>query len=383
MAFIFVLLLFIILMLVIAVATIAYVYHRNKMQEIQESDVRFVIGKLNQNTNNKNVDSRLSGQSNGAEEIIAKFKAQDEQKDREAYQSSKAGYQKNSSGNNYYNNRQNQAVSQQNISGNNSYYTGNYNNAVSSNAANNNNVGSASMNNNTYNQNAINYSGAYANNQRQNYGVNPNINNNSGMNTNSNGYGYNQSNTMYNNNQMYYGGNNQTGTSQASQVLSQSDMPEDTLTAPVVSPVSAERQPVVVHKQLEAEFISSDKADEQISSPDVTEKPAEETTNIQVNDESCSVKEMFKLVRSLRESGADYLQYNVATARLDLVSDEESAYILTPEGDVLPNCIVTFNAQDLNERVYECDINEINSDNRIIYCKVDGMYNIIRRGKII
>ena len=184
-----------------------------------------------------------------------------------------------------------------------------------------------------------------------------------------------------------YGSNNMQGMgtqNQNNQTLSQSDVPDDnTLVGTVTPPVQNSAIVRENANQVSAEVIFPNAANESKPTPAVSEQPAEEVQEIKPNDDSCSLGDMFKLVRSLRENNPTYLQFNVVTGRMDLVSDESSAYILTSDNEVLPNKITNFNERYIHQDVYECDHNNITLDNRIIYCKVDDMYNIVKRGKIM
>lgn len=245
-----------------------------------------------------------------------------------------------------------------------------------------------SSNIDSYNRNSqftgqANSSGNYSNN---NQGFNQNLGmgaQNQAFNSgNRNMQGMGAQNQAFN-----YGSNNMQGMgtqNQNNQTLSQSDVPDDnTLVGTVTPPVQNSDIVRENANQVSAEVISPNAANESKPTPAVSEQPAEEVQEIKPNDDSCSLGDMFKLVRSLRENNPTYLQFNVVTGRMDLVSDESSAYILTSDNEVLPNKITNFNVRYIHQDVYECDHNNITLDNRIIYCKVDDMYNIVKRGKIM
>ena len=245
-----------------------------------------------------------------------------------------------------------------------------------------------SSNIDSYNRNSqftgqANSSGNYSNN---NQGFNQNLGmgaQNQAFNSgNRNMQGMGAQNQAFN-----YGSNNMQGMgtqNQNNQTLSQSDVPDDnTLVGTVTPPVQNSAIVRENANQVSAEVIFPNAANESKPTPAVSEQPAEEVQEIKPNDDSCSLGDMFKLVRSLRENNPTYLQFNVVTGRMDLVSDESSAYILTSDNEVLPNKITNFNERYIHQDVYECDHNNITLDNRIIYCKVDDMYNIVKRGKIM
>ena len=296
-------------------------------------------------------NERLKKQSKKDENaFIEKFNRELEQK--------KSNYSQQQSSNIDSYNRNSQFTGQANSSGN---YSNN-------NQGFNQNLGMGAQNQ-AFNHGNSNMQGIGAQNQAFNHGSN-------------NMQGMGAQNQAFN-----YGSNNMQGMgtqNQNNQTLSQSDVPDDnTLVGTVTPPVQNSAIVRENANQVSAEVISPNAANESKPTPAVSEQPAEEVQEIKPNDDSCSLGDMFKLVRSLRENNPTYLQFNVVTGRMDLVSDESSAYILTSDNEVLPNKITNFNVRYIHQDVYECDHNNITLDNRIIYCKVDDMYNIVKRGKIM
>lgn len=98
---------------------------------------------------------------------------------------------------------------------------------------------------------------------------------------------------------------------------------------------------------------------------------------------SCSMKEVFAMVRTAKENSAEYKRFNVNTGRVEYSSDPKAPYILSADKQyLLPNFESGFQKTSLAESVYKCSSILIYETNKITLCEINGSGQIIRQGTI-
>ena len=102
----------------------------------------------------------------------------------------------------------------------------------------------------------------------------------------------------------------------------------------------------------------------------------------------CTMEDIFKVVKRLREDSPQYYTYNKSACRFDSVSNKDAPYIMsmhTTGKIMLPNETSQFRATKLQDKPYTCSTKQVVDGSFVIeeFCVVNDALEIISVGRIV